>query len=88
MKDKIKIDLETGLMIDVVHPLEVGEDIIETPCLIPYCLPKWNGQEWVEGATEFPIAQEVIEVKPIEERIEEVESEVVSLKEIMGVFYD
>ena len=49
MKDKIKIDLETGLMVDIVHPSEHGDDIVETPCDIPYHLPKWNGTEWVEG---------------------------------------
>lgn len=54
MYNKIKIDLATGIYIGVVHPLESGEDIIETPCLIPYRLPKWNGTEWVEGATEIP----------------------------------
>ena len=43
MKDKIKIDLETGLMVDIVHPSEHGDDIVETPCDIPYHLPKWNG---------------------------------------------
>lgn len=52
MKDKIKIDIETGLMIDIVHPLEFGDDIIETPCDIPFYLPKWNGEAWEEGATQ------------------------------------
>lgn len=49
MRDKIKIDLETGLMVGIVHPSEHGDDIVETPCDIPYYLPKWNGTEWMEG---------------------------------------
>ena len=71
MQDKIKIDLETGLMIDVVHPLEVGEDIIETPCLIPYRLPKWENGQWIEGATDFPIAQ--VQEQTLEERLQALE---------------
>lgn len=56
MNDKIRINLETGCMIGIVHPSESGEDIIETPCLIPYRLPKWNGTEWVEGLSAEEIA--------------------------------
>jgi hypothetical protein len=79
MRTKIKIDLETGLMIDIVHPLEYGEDIIETPCLIPYHLPKWNGTEWVEGATEIPTPTP--ELPTDEQLLEELSNIVQQLKE-------
>jgi hypothetical protein len=49
MHDKIKIDLNTGLMIDVVSPSESGKDIIETPCPDGFHFPKWDGEKWVEG---------------------------------------
>ena len=69
MITKIKIDLETGLMIDVVHPYETGIDIIETPMTQSFHKPKWVGTiqtddegnefmgegEWVEGATQEEI---------------------------------
>lgn len=60
MQDKIRIDMETGLMIDAVSPYEFGEDIIETPCLIPFYLPKWDGEKWVEGLT----PEEIHALKP------------------------
>lgn len=69
MNTKLRIDLETGLMIDVVHPSVSGEDIIETPCLIPYHLPKWNGTEWVEGLSAEEIA--LIVNQPTEASIED-----------------
>ena len=43
MQDKQKIDLETGLVIDVVHPSETGLDIIEVPLTSPMYQPKWTG---------------------------------------------
>lgn len=68
MKDKIRIELETGLYIEPVHPDETGEDIIETPCTESFFKPRWNGQEWEEGATQEYIdslkAQVEIEVEP------------------------
>lgn len=62
LQDKFKIDLETGFRIDTVSPFEFGEDIIETPCLGSFSKPKWNGAEWVEGATPEEIA--LIKNKP------------------------
>ena len=56
MHDKIKIDLTTGLMIDVVSPNVVGDDIVETPCPDGFYLPKWDGEKWVEGKTAEEIA--------------------------------
>ena len=69
MRDKIKIDLETGLMNDVVSVQQHGLDIIETPLTEPLYKPKWTGKvtedeegnqimgegEWVEGATQEEI---------------------------------
>ena len=71
MNAKIRIDLATGLYLGQVHPLEVGEDIIETPCLIPYRLPKWENGQWIEGATDFPIAQ--VQEPTLEERLQALE---------------
>lgn len=86
MKDKIKIDLETGLMLDIVHPLEFGDDIIETPCDIPFHLPKWNGAEWVEGATQEYIDSLKAQAEPqepsLEERIHALEA--MELERILG----
>ena len=69
MRDKIKINLETGFKVDIVHPSEIGVDIIETPMDKPLFKPKWTGKviedeegnqimgagEWVEGATQEEI---------------------------------
>ena len=69
MRDKIKIDLKTGLMNDVVSIHQHGLDIIETPLTEPLFKPKWTGKviedeegnqimgegEWVEGATQEEI---------------------------------
>ena len=71
MRTKLRIDLETGLMIDVVHPLEVGDDIIETPCDYAFSLPKWDGEKWVEGATEIPTPQP--QTPTVEERLQALE---------------
>ncbi|GEM_PF-4994238 len=77
MRDKIKIDIETGLMVDTVHPSEQGDDIMETPCYIPYHLPKWNGEAWEEGATQEYIDNMKAQAEPIEpteaERLEALE---------------
>ena len=74
MKDKIKIDLETGLMVDIVPPSEHGDDIIETPCDIPYHLPKWTGTEWVEGGVAPeptpPVPTEVERIEAMEEALD------------------
>lgn len=51
MHDKIRIDLETGLVLDIVSPYETGEDIIETPCPDGFYHPRWDGERWVEGGT-------------------------------------
>ena len=84
MRDKIKIDLETGLMIDVVSIQQYGLDIIETPLTEPLYKPKWTGGitedeegnqimgegEWVEGATQEEI-DELTKPQPHEPTVEE-----------------
>ena len=52
LQDKLKIDLKTGLRVETVSPFEFGEDIIEVPCLESFYQPKWDGEKWVEGATQ------------------------------------
>lgn len=52
MQDKIRIDLETGLYIEPVHPDSTGEDIIEKICPDSLFKPRWNGEAWEEGATQ------------------------------------
>ena len=82
MHDKIKIDLSTGLMIDVVSPDEVGEDIVETPCPDGFYLPKWDGEKWVEGKTADEIAAiqaDVTVEKTDSERISDLETLVLEL---------
>jgi hypothetical protein len=69
MQDKIKIDLETGMMTSVVSPDEVGEDIIETACTVPFYKPKWNGEAWEEGATQEYI--DSLKSQPEEPTLEE-----------------
>ena len=84
MRDKIKIDLKTGLMNDVVDSKQYGLDIIETPLTEPLYKPKWTGKviedeegnqimgegEWVEGATQEEI-DELTKPQPQEPTIEE-----------------
>jgi hypothetical protein len=67
MQDKIRIDIETGLYIETVHPSESGDDIISVECTGSYNLPRWNGEEWEEGgvATE-PAPQASSEAERIE----------------------
>ncbi len=83
MQDKIKIDLETGLYLDTVHPSLSGEDIIETPCLITYHLPKWNGTEWVEGLSQAEI--DLIKNQPQAPTQEEVIEDLIALLVESGV---
>lgn len=52
MQDKIRIDLETGIYIEPVHPDSTGEDIIEKICPDSLFKPRWNGESWEEGATQ------------------------------------
>lgn len=49
---KIRIDLKTGLYIDVVHPDISGDDIVDVSCPQGLYKPKWNGESWEEGATQ------------------------------------
>lgn len=92
--DKLKIDLSTGLMIEVVSPYEYGDDIIDIPCLGSFRKPKWNFEleQWEESASQEYIdslKQPLVEVQPIEDRIEKIEQEqevIISvLTDIMGV---
>ena len=77
MDNKIRIDSETGLYIEVVHPLETGDDIIETPSTESFYLPKWNGETWEEGATQEYINNLKAQAEPQEptesERLEALE---------------
>ena len=43
-------------------------------------LPKWNGEQWVEGATEIPQLQKVIQTPTIEERVKLLEKVVLGGK--------
>lgn len=84
MLDKIKIDLSTGLMNDVVSIRQHGLDIIETPLTKPLFKPKWTGTviededgnqvmgdgEWIEGATQEEI-DEFTKPQPQEPTLEE-----------------
>ena len=84
MRDKIKINLETGFKVDIVHPSELGIDIIEVPMNKPLFNPKWTGKvigddegnqvmgegEWIEGATQEEI-DELTKPQPQEPTIEE-----------------
>lgn len=67
MQDKIRIDFETGLYVEVVHPNTTGEDIIDTPCTESFYLPKWNGEAWEEAGTPpEPTPQEPSEAERLE----------------------
>ena len=84
MQDKIKIDLNTGLMKDVADSQQYGLDIIEKPLTDSLFKPKWTGNvienedgnqvmgegEWVEGATQEEI-DELTKTKPHEPTVEE-----------------
>ena len=86
MQDKYKINLSTGLVIDTVHPEEIGEDIVETPCTDSFYIPKWNGEAWEEGATQEYIDSLKMQTEPqepsLEERIQALE--VMELERILG----
>ena len=66
---KIRIDMKTGLYIDVVPPDISGDDIVEESCPSGYYLPKWNGESWEEGATQEYI--DSLKSEPQEPSIEE-----------------
>ena len=79
MQNKIRIDIETGLYIETVHPSESGDDIISVECTGSYNLPRWNGEEWEEGGTPpEPEPQE----PSLEERLQSLE--VMELERILG----
>lgn len=77
MRPKIRIDLETGLYIESVHPDNKGDDIIDTPCLKPFYKPRWNGEVWEESATQEYIDNLKAQAEPQEptesERLEALE---------------
>lgn len=84
MQTKIRIDLDTGIAIEYVHPMTADITIIDTPCTEPFHKPKWTGKvvedeegnqimgegEWVEGATQEEI-DELTKPQPQEPTIEE-----------------
>ena len=84
MKAKIKIDIESGLYIEQVHPDESGEDIIETPCLQPFNRPKWTGIEWIEGGV---MPEPTTPEKTLEEKVAEHDIKIVTLEETIDVIY-
>lgn len=77
MHDKIRIDLETGLFIESVLPIEVGKDIIEIICPSGFVLPKWDGTKWVEGKTQDEI--DVIKGVVPEPTLQEVVDDLIQL---------
>lgn len=91
MRDKIKIDLVTGLMVDVVHPSERQSDITETPCLESYIIPKWNGESWEEGATQEYIDNLKAQAEPqeptLEEKVAEHDEKIVTMEETINVIF-
>jgi hypothetical protein len=65
---------ENGLFIeDVINPEEITEYLISESCQEGFYLPRWDGTEWVEGATQEYIDElNGIVLEPTtEERLEE-----------------
>ena len=83
-KSVYEID-ETGYILGII---QVDGDSAGRYVEIPYqgglYVPRWNGTEWIEGG----IAPEPTVPEPtIEERLNAVETDVVTVKEILEVIY-
>ena len=48
----VRVIDETGLFIEDTFVDELTEFTIETPCPAGFYKPKWDGESWVEGATQ------------------------------------
>ena len=57
IRDDFTFDEETEIGLDV----EPAQGLYQ---------PKWDGEKWVEGATEIPQFQKVIQTPTIEERVQ------------------
>ena len=68
-----KID-ENGMFVEDAFVEELTPCTIETPCPAGFYRPKWNGEEWVEGATqEYIDSLQVVEEPTLEERLQALE---------------
>ena len=68
-----------------INEEEMTDLMITTPILIGYIKPKWNGIEWVEGATEEEIqAWKDANILPIQEpnKTEILEANVLNLQKL------
>lgn len=61
---------------------EIGLDVQASQGLYQ---PRWNGTEWVEGATEIPTPQPT--QPTLEERVMSTETKVVSIEETLEVLF-
>ena len=46
----IKVD-QNGVFIEDAFVEELTESTIETPCPAGFILPRWDGEQWIEGGT-------------------------------------
>lgn len=52
----VRIIDSNGFFVEDAFVDELTEFTIETPCPDGFCLPKWDGEKWVEGKTAEEIA--------------------------------
>ncbi len=81
-----KID-EQGFFIEDTFVEEINEFTIETPCPQGFYKPKWNGETWIEGATQEYIdsLKNVVAKPTLEERVTTTETKVVTIEEVIDV---
>ena len=48
----VRVIDENGMFVEDTFVEELTPCTIETPCPAGFYHPKWNGEEWVEGATQ------------------------------------
>lgn len=74
IRDDFTFDEELEIALEIEPPNDEG-----------FIHPKWNGSEWVEGATEIPTPQPT--QPTLEERVMNTETKVVSIEETLEVLF-
>ena len=84
----VRIIDENGLFIEDSFVEEITKFTIETPCPGGFYLPKWNGEQWVEGMAQEDIdairnqPQPKSELELLQEQNEKLKIEMAEAKQI------
>lgn len=82
-----RIDLTTGLFIEDIITDAPTDDLVAAPCTIQCYWPKWNGTQWVEGATQEYIDNLLASATPAEPTTDEVLDNLITTLVDKGVLY-